>query len=61
MLLPLIVNSSDIKGCKHYKSRGLICRMFGYSGYADNNGDVKLATCRLVKEFQAHKIDAAQQ
>lgn len=39
--------------CSVYAYRGLICRLFGYGATRDKHGQLRLATCRLIKESQA--------
>ena len=36
--------------CLEHPHRGLICRLFGFSGTADRNGVLHLSTCRPLKE-----------
>ncbi|MFC0875559.1 hypothetical protein ACE01N_03145 [Saccharicrinis sp. FJH2] len=59
LLVPFAVNGGEIKGCSNYKYRGLICRMFGYSGFSNKNGEIQLSTCKIIKEGQGNKIAAA--
>ncbi|MGK7393443.1 MAG: YkgJ family cysteine cluster protein [Candidatus Cyclobacteriaceae bacterium M3_2C_046] len=47
--------------CSQYKYRGLICRMFGFSGYRDKNGQINLSTCRKIKENLAGLYQQAAQ
>jgi hypothetical protein len=39
--------------CSNYKYRGLICRLFGYAANTDKYGNLRLATCKIIKEGQA--------
>ena len=39
--------------CSNYKYRGLICRLFGYAANKDKYGNLRLATCKIIKEGQA--------
>lgn len=39
--------------CSSYKHRGLICRLFGYAASRDKYGNLRLATCKIIKEEQA--------
>ena len=59
LLVPLALNEEEIKGCSDYKYRGLICRMFGFSGCSNKNGDIILSTCKIIKTGQHEKITAA--
>lgn len=38
--------------CKSYKYRGLICRLFGFAANTDKYGNLRLATCKIIKEGQ---------
>ena len=48
--LPLLdkVNGS----CSNYSYRGLICRLFGYGATKDKYGQLRLATCKIIKSEQ---------
>ena len=50
--------------CSHYKYRGLICRLFGFAANTDKYGNLRLATCKILKEGQSVKykstVDAIQ-
>ncbi len=39
--------------CSSYKYRGLICRLFGFAANTDKYGNLRLATCKIIKEGQA--------
>ncbi|NVN17905.1 YkgJ family cysteine cluster protein [Muricauda sp. HICW] len=39
--------------CGSYRHRGLICRLFGYAASKDKYGNLRLATCKVIKEKQA--------
>ena len=39
--------------CGNYKYRGLICRLFGFGANTDKYGNLRLATCKIIKEGQA--------
>lgn len=41
--------------CSHYKYRGLICRLFGFAANTDKYGNLRLATCKIIKEGQSTK------
>lgn len=41
--------------CSNYKYRGLICRLFGYAANTDKYGNLRLATCKIIKEGQSEK------
>jgi len=46
---------ADQGRCSDYKYRGLICRLFGFSANADKYGNLRMATCKIIKEGQAEK------
>lgn len=39
--------------CTNYKYRGLICRLFGFGANKDKYGNLRLVTCKIIKEGQA--------
>ncbi len=39
--------------CSQYAIRGLICRLFGYSGRVNKHGRRELVTCTIIKTEQA--------
>ncbi len=41
--------------CSDYKYRGLICRLFGFAANTDKYGNLRLATCKIIKEGQAER------
>jgi Fe-S-cluster containining protein len=41
--------------CNNYKYRGLICRLFGFAANSDKYGNLRLATCTIIKEGQSEK------
>jgi uncharacterized protein len=49
---PLIVLESNNGRCSDYKYRGLICRLFGYASSRDKYGELRLATCKIIKDSQ---------
>lgn len=54
----MIYKSLSITGkgqCSNYKYRGLICRLFGFAANTDKYGNLRLATCQVIKEGQADK------
>lgn len=42
--------------CGEYKYRGLICRLFGSAASRDKYGNLRLSTCKIIKEGQADKF-----
>ena len=43
--------------CGSYEHRGLICRLFGYGATKDKYGQLRLATCTIIKNEQAAKFN----
>lgn len=52
MYLPLTLLDTNNGSCSDYKYRGLICRLFGYAASRDKYGELRLATCKIIKENQ---------
>lgn len=50
---PLSLLNQSKGSCSTYAYRGLICRLFGYGATRDKLGQLRLATCKLIKEAQA--------
>ena len=44
--------------CSDYKYRGLICRLFGFAASKDKYGNLRLATCKIIKEGQAEQYNS---
>jgi|SRR5690554_4363205 len=44
--------------CSDYKYRGLICRLFGSGASRDKYGNLRLATCKIIKEGQTENYDS---
>ncbi len=49
---PLTLLETNNGSCSNYKYRGLICRLFGYAASRDKYGELRLATCKIIKENQ---------
>jgi uncharacterized protein len=49
----------QLTGCTQYAYRGLICRLFGFSGLINKNGIKKIYTCKEIKTAQAEKYESA--
>lgn len=45
--------------CSMYQYRGLICRLFGYGASRDKLGELRLVTCKLIKEQQVESYQEA--
>ena len=57
----LIYKSSSVidrGSCSNYKYRGLICRLFGFAANTDKYGNLRLATCKIIKEGQADNYNS---
>jgi hypothetical protein len=46
--------------CSNYKYRGLICRLFGYAANRDKNGQLRMVTCKIIKEGQQENFNATE-
>lgn len=56
------INLSDLpeqKGCTEYEHRGLICRLFGFSGIRDKNERIQIVTCSHIKQNLADEFKNA--
>ncbi|NDP26682.1 MAG: YkgJ family cysteine cluster protein [Flavobacterium sp.] len=47
--------------CSDYRYRGLICRLFGYAASRDKYGELRLATCKIIKEDQLENYNNAEE
>ena len=47
--------------CSDYKYRGLICRLFGFGANTDKYGNLRLATCKTIKEGQNDKYNSTDE
>lgn len=56
---PLSILEKAKGSCSEYPHRGLICRLFGYGASKDKLGQLRLVTCRLIKEGQAEDYQKA--
>lgn len=45
--------------CTNYKYRGLICRLFGFAANKDKYGNLRLATCKIIKEGQTANYNSS--
>lgn len=50
--LPMSLTDNNSGSCGNYRYRGLICRLFGYAASKDKVGQLRLATCKIIKEDQ---------
>ena len=58
---PLSLLDSHSGSCGNYKYRGLICRLFGYAATKDKFGQLRLATCKIIKENQNASYNRAEE
>ena len=49
---PLSAENITFGSCSDYTHRGLICRLFGFGANHDKYGQLRLITCRIIKENQ---------
>jgi len=49
---PISLLDKSNGSCGNYKYRGLICRLFGTAANTDKYGQLRLATCKIIKEGQ---------
>ena len=54
---PLTVDEKTKGTCSEYPYRGLICRLFGYGASRDKFGQLRLATCKIIKEGQVENYE----
>jgi hypothetical protein len=58
---PLTLIDSSNGSCRNYRYRGLICRLFGYAASRDKFGELKLATCKIIKENQQENFNNTEE
>lgn len=56
---PLSALDTNQGSCNSYPYRGLICRLFGFGANNDKYGQLRLATCKIIKEGQQANYDAS--
>lgn len=56
---PLSLDDPNHGHCGEYQYRGLICRLFGYGAGKDKYGQLRLVTCKLIKENQVANYEKA--
>lgn len=56
---PLSLADQTKGSCSLYPYRGLICRLFGYGASRNKLGEMKMVTCRLIKEQQVESYEKA--
>ncbi len=58
---PLALLEEYNGSCSNYKYRGLICRLFGYAASRDKYGELRLATCKIIKEGQLENFNNTEE
>lgn len=56
---PLSILDQNQGSCSEYPYRGLICRLFGYGANRDKYGELRLLTCKLIKDGQIENYTKA--
>ena len=56
---PLTILDKVNGSCSNYAYRGLICRLFGYAATKDKYGQLRLATCKIIKTEQVKNFENA--
>lgn len=56
---PLSLENQLNGSCSTYRYRGLICRLFGYGAGKDKLGQLRLVTCKIIKEQQIESYKKA--
>jgi len=56
---PLSIEDKNMGHCGEYEQRGLICRLFGYGAGKDKYGQLRMVTCKLIKEKQVENYAKA--
>jgi Fe-S-cluster containining protein len=58
---PLALLEEYNGSCSNYKYRGLICRLFGYAANRDKYGELRLATCKIIKDNQLENFNNTEE
>ena len=58
---PLALIEEYNGSCSNYEYRGLICRLFGYAASRDKYGQLRLATCKIIKENQLENFNNTEE
>jgi Fe-S-cluster containining protein len=56
---PVSIDDPNHGHCGEYQHRGLICRLFGYGAGKDKYGQLRMVTCKLIKEQQVESYEKA--
>jgi uncharacterized protein len=57
---PFTLENSSNGNCSSYQYRGLICRLFGYGARTDKYGQLRVVTCKIIKEGQTENYQKAE-
>jgi len=58
---PLALIEEFNGSCSNYRYRGLICRLFGYAASRDKYGELRLATCKIIKDDQRENYNNTEE
>ena len=58
---PLALLEEYNGSCSNYRYRGLICRLFGYAASKNKYGELRLATCKIIKEDQLENFNNTEE
>ena len=58
---PLALIEEYNGSCSNYRYRGLICRLFGYAASRDKYGELRLATCKIIKDDQRENYNNTEE
>ena len=58
---PLALIEEYNGSCSNYRYRGLICRLFGYAANRDKYGELRLATCKIIKDDQRENYNNTEE
>jgi uncharacterized protein len=57
LYLPKSLEEYSKGQCSNYKYRGLICRLFGYGATTDKYGQLRIASCSIIKDGQKENFE----
>lgn len=58
---PITLLEKSKGNCSNYQYRGLICRLFGFGANTDKYGQLRLVTCKIIKEEQSENYIKASE
>lgn len=53
-------DQSEKGRCRNYGQRPVLCRLFGYVGSRDKNGQARYGACRVLQKMEAERIQAIE-